>query len=90
VSDGGAVQAAQAFEEAWLAAACLHQQGICTHVMLRAGVRSVHCYVADAAHAMAAARVAAQAFAGSLPLQIHAVHEPDWSDYLSWYVECAE
>lgn len=90
VSDGGAVQAAQAFEEAWLAAACLHQQGICTHVMLRAGARSVHCYVADAAHAMAAARVAAQVFAGSLPLQIQAVHEPDWSDYLSWYVECAE
>lgn len=90
VADGGAVQTAQAFEEAWLTAACLHQQAICTHVVLRAGVRSVHCYVADAAHAMAAARASAQAVLGSRPLQIQAVHEPDWGDYLSWYVECVD
>ncbi|RYF07015.1 MAG: hypothetical protein EOO31_08020 [Comamonadaceae bacterium] len=90
VADAGAIQAAQAFEEAWLAAACLHQQGICTHVVLRAGVRSVHCYVADAAHATAAARMAAQGAGGSTQLQIQAVHEPDWSDYLAWYVECAQ
>ena len=96
VADAVQVQAAQRFEEAWLAAACLHQQGICTHVVLREGVRTVHCYVADAAHAMAAAHAAqASAAAAAVPAavpaspSIEAVHEPDWSGFLSWYVECA-
>ncbi len=84
------VEAAQAFEEAWLAAACLHQQGLCSHVVLRSGWRGVHCYVSDVAAAMQAAHAAARALPAPEALQLQAVHEPDWSDYLSWYVECAD
>lgn len=90
VADAEAAEAMQAFEEAWLAKACLHQQGLCTHVVLRGGWRGVHCYVSDPAPAMAAARAVALNLKDPETLELHAVHEPDWADYLSWYVECAD
>lgn len=88
--DKSALQQAQDFEDAWVNAATMYQQGICSHIVLRGGTRTVHCYVTSADHALEAARRAAEAVPGMDPPVLEAEHEPAWNDYLGWYVECRD
>jgi len=88
--DKSALQQAQDFEDAWIGAATMYQQGICSHIVLRGGTRVVHCYVTNADHALEAARRAAEGLPGMEAPVLEAQHEPAWSDYLTWYVECRD
>lgn len=82
VASGEELEEARAYEDRLTALLQTHEEGCCTHVVLEAGVRTVHFQVADASAAITHAQSLQEQM--DLPVTLDLVFDPTWKSYRVW------
>ncbi|MNS71322.1 hypothetical protein D3C72_1046880 [compost metagenome] len=82
VESGEELDEARVYEDRLTALLQTHGEGCCTHIVLEAGVRTVHFHVADPQAAIVHAQSVQEAL--ELPVTLDLAFDPTWKSYRTW------